>query len=325
MYDYAVLFPGQGSQYVGMGKALAAAYPEAAHIFKQADEILGFPLSTLCFYGPEADLNNTVYAQPAILTTSIAAWQVLRQHIGMEQPPLALAGHSLGEYSALVASGALDFADALRLVCARGQAMQQAGTQAPGAMLAVLGMKMSRVEALRTEIANETGLVIEIANDNCPGQVVLSGHRQALELFADRCEAWGSLQPAQMLNVSIAAHSSLMQSALPDFLAVLCTIPIREPVFPVVGNTTADWLASTDAVYAELQAQLTAPVRWYESLQLMLDLPLRTVVELAPGKTLTGIMRYISRTVKRLNVGDDPAEFHQIITLLSSTASLIVE
>jgi [acyl-carrier-protein] S-malonyltransferase len=313
----AVLFPGQGSQYVGMGKSLAATFPEAARVFEQADEVLGFAFSDLCFNGPEHDLNDTANAQPGIFVTSIAAWQVMRPRLAA--PPAAVAGHSLGEYSALVSAGALDFADALRLVRARGLAMRAAGELAPGGMLAVLGLKLALVEQLCAQVSQETEAAVEVANDNCPGQVVVAGDRRALEVFAEKCVQQGALPPT-WLKVSVAPHTSLMRSAIPGFLEVLAATPIAEPSIPIVGNMTAEWLSTPSAIRQELSEQLTCTVRWADSMRRLAEIEVGAVLEMAPGRVLTGLMRTISRTAKRFNFGDNPADLDDMVAALNAAA-----
>ncbi|MBX0330467.1 ACP S-malonyltransferase [Oscillochloris sp. ZM17-4] len=311
----AVLFPGQGSQYIGMGKALAATFPEAARVFAQADDVLGFALSDRCFHGPDHELNDTANAQPGIFVTSVAAWQVIGPRLGVA--PTAVAGHSLGEYSALVSAGALDFADGLRLVRARGLAMRAAGELAPGGMLAVLGLKLAQVAQLCAQVAQETEAVIEVANDNSPGQVVVAGDHRALEVFAERCVQHGAMPPT-WLKVSVAPHTSLMRSAIPGFLDELAQTPIVEPSLPIIGNTTAEWLRTPAAIREELSEQLTRTVRWVDSMQRLAEVEVAAVLEVAPGKVLTGLMRMISRTAKRFTFGDNPAELDGLLAALQT-------
>lgn len=313
----AVLFPGQGSQYVGMGKLLAETFPEAARVFEQADKVLGFAFSDLCFNGPEHELNDTANAQPGIFVTSIAAWEVIRPRLSA--PPIAVAGHSLGEYSALVSANALDFAHGLRLVRARGMAMRAAGALAPGGMLAVLGLKLAQVEQLCAQVAQETAAVIEVANDNCPGQVVVAGDRHALEVFAEKSVQQGSLPPT-WLKVSVATHTSLMRSAIPDFLDILAATPITEPSIQIIGNITAEWLTSLSAIRQELSEQLTRTVRWADSMRRLAEIEVDTVLEMAPGKVLTGLMRNISRATRRFNFGDIPTELDALVATLYATS-----
>jgi [acyl-carrier-protein] S-malonyltransferase len=314
MSDYAVLFPGQGSQFVGMGQALATADAAAAAIFADADEVLGFALSRLCFAGPERELNDTANAQPAIFVTSIAAWQALSRRF---PGPRAVAGHSLGMYSALVAAGALHFADALRLVRARGLAMRAAGELAPGGMLAVLGLPRPTVSQLCTQTAQASNAVITIANDNCPGQIVVAGDRYALEHFAALVQAQPGALPPTPLKVSVAPHTPLMHSALGEFMHVLAATPIKSPQLPVLGNVSADWLSTADAVRHELREQLTSEVRWADSMRRLIESGVTAVVEVGPGKVLTGLMRVIDRRIARYNLGDDPAELPGLLSALA--------
>lgn len=316
MTRYAVLFPGQGSQFVGMGKALAAALPAAAAVFAEADAVLGFDFSALCFAGPEQELNDTANAQPAIFVTSIAAWQALQAMLGSADRPVAIAGHSLGEYSALVAAGALQFADALRLVRARGLAMRAAGEIAPGGMMAVLGMPRATVAELCARAAQATDAVVTIANDNCPGQIVIAGDRRGLEAFAALVQEQPGALPPTPLKVSVAPHTPLMQSATASFLAVLAETPIQAPELPVLGNISADWLMTAEAVRQELSEQLTREVRWADSMRRLVDTGVDAVVEVGPGKVLTGLMRVIDRRISRYNFGDDPASLAELHTTL---------
>ena len=316
MVRFALLFPGQGAQFVGMGRALAAANPTAAACFVEADELLGFSLSTLCFSGPESELNDTANAQPAIFVASMAAWRALYPAGSPLPRPSAIAGHSLGFYSALVAAGALSFADALRLVRARGLAMRAAGSLAPGGMLAILGLPRATVEQLCHETADATGGVITIANDNCPGQIVVAGDQRALAHFTEHILAQPGSLPPTPLKVSVAPHTPLMHAALGEFRAIVAETPIATPTLPVLGNVSADWLFSADAVADELRAQLTSEVRWTESMRRLVDHEVAAVVEVGPGKVLTGLMRVIDRRVARFNFGDDPAELPSLYNIL---------
>ncbi|MGQ9928045.1 MAG: ACP S-malonyltransferase [Chloroflexaceae bacterium] len=316
MTAYAILFPGQGSQFVGMGKALAATSPVAATVFADADAVLKAGLSTLCFNGPELELNDTANAQPAIFVTSIAAWKTLSEAVAM--PPAAVAGHSLGLYSALVAAGALHFADALRLVQARGLAMKAAGELAPGGMIAVLGQSRDTVSQLCARAAQLTDAVITIANDNCPGQIVVAGDRRALEVFAVLVQEQPGALPPTPLKVSVAPHTPLMQPAMGRFLEVLAATPIAAPAIPVLGNVSADWLTSAEAVRQELSEQLTHEVRWVDSMRRLVETGITTVVEVGPGKVLTGLMRAIDRRVGRMNFGDNPATLPELVDALQA-------
>jgi [acyl-carrier-protein] S-malonyltransferase len=296
----AYLFPGQGSQVVGMGQALAAAYPVARDAFAEADEILGFALSALCFAGPSDVLTDTRNAQPAILTASIAAWRA----VGAAHPelpgPLCVAGHSLGEFSALVAAGALAFADAVRLTRARGNLMAQAGTDAPGSMAAVLKLEDEQVAALCRQAAVESGDVVQVANYNSPGQVVISGGTVGVAAATALAKAAGGR--VMPLAVSIAAHSALMAPAATEFAERVAGTPLQTPHTPVIGNVSAATLTSADAIRAEFVAQLTSPVRWTESIRRMIADGANRFVELGPGTVLAGLVKRIDANVEVLNV-----------------------
>ena len=296
----AYVFPGQGSQVVGMGQALAAAYPVARDAFAEADEILGFSLSALCFDGPSDVLTDTRNAQPAILTASIAAWRA----VGAAHPelpgPLCVAGHSLGEYSALVAAGALAFADAVRLTRARGNLMAQAGTDAPGSMAAVLKLEDEQVAALCRQAAVESGDVVQVANYNSPGQVVISGGTAGVAAATALAKAAGGR--VMPLAVSIAAHSALMAPAAREFAERVAGTPLQTPHTPVIGNVSAAALTTADAIRAELVAQLTSPVRWTESIRRMVADGANRFVELGPGTVLAGLVKRIDANVEVLNV-----------------------
>lgn len=297
----AFLFPGQGSQRPGMGRSLAATYPVAAETFAEADDRLGFPLSRLMWDGPEAELNDTVNTQPALLVHSVAAWRVL-QHLWPEAGAAFVAGHSLGELSALVAAGALDFGAALHLVRRRGELMKQAGIDAPGGMAAVLGLDVPTLEALCAEVSTpQTG--VQIANDNCPGQVVVSGHREALERLLPRARAAGAKRVIP-LAVSIAAHSALMEPARAAFAQAVDAAPLRDPRVPLIGNVSAQPLTTAAAIRADLKAQLTARVRWTESMRFLLAQGVDTFLELGSGNVLCGLLRRIERTARGVPLGE---------------------
>ncbi len=298
MAKWAFLFPGQGSQYVGMGKDLVDNFKAAADVFAEADEALGEKLSTLCFEGPESDLKLTANTQPCILTVSIAALRVLQKESDIT--PAIVAGHSLGEYSALVASGALNFADAVRIVRQRGTFMQEAVPVGLGGMAAVLGMETDAVEELCRESAQ--GQSIAPANYNCPGQIVISGHMEAVQRAADNAEAKGAKR-AIMLPVSAPFHSSLMKPAAERLLAeALATIEVNELSIPVLSNVEADLYPSKDKIKELLSQQVNHPVRWIEEMKKMMAEGVDNALELGPGKVLCGLMRKISRDVKMKNI-----------------------
>jgi [acyl-carrier-protein] S-malonyltransferase len=299
----AFLFPGQGSQAVGMGAELAAASPEAAAIFRQADELLGFPLSQLMWDGPAADLNETDNTQPALLVHSVAVLRALQQRLPGFQPRFA-AGHSLGEFSALVAAEALSFSDAVSLVRARGKAMKAAGQAQPGGMAAVLGLDLDQVEAACQQASAAAEGGVWLANDNCPGQVVISGSNEALTRATELLQTAGARKVVR-LAVSIAAHSPFMQAAQADFQGALDAVELRDPAIEVIGNVNAAPLTTAEAVRADLSAQLTANVRWTESIRAMLAAGVTDFVELGSGEVLTGLVKRIDRAAGRHNL-DSP-------------------
>ncbi len=309
----AFVFPGQGSQYVGMGRALYEAFPEAREVFEEADARLDYALSRLCFEGPESQLNDTFYTQPAILTVSIAAWQAWRARGGPS--PTLVAGHSLGEFTALVAAGALSFPDALHLVQERGRLMKWAGELQPGAMAAVLGMGRAALEEICAEASQETGEVVVIANDNCPGQLVISGGKTAVAHAGERARNRGAKRVIP-LAVSIAAHSPLMTPAVEPFRASLEATPFQRPGIPVISNVQARPLQSdAEDLRAELAQQLTAPVRWTESIQWMLENGVRTFVEFGPRDVLSGLIRRIAPEARTVRV-EDPETLEQALRAL---------
>ncbi len=314
----AFLFPGQGSQHVGMAGELAAAYPAARAALEEADEILGFALSRLMIDGPEDELTDTINAQPALLTASVAALAALEAETGVRVAAggdaVYVAGHSLGEYSALVAAGSISYADGLRLVRERGRLMKEAGTNAPGMMAAVLGLDEARVAAICAEVA-ATGGVVQVANDNCPGQLVISGDRAGMEAAMAALAAAGARKVVP-LAVSIAAHSPLMQPAADALRAAIDATEIAAPLVPVIGNTTAQPLTAADSIRAELTAQLTGSVRWTASVEAMVGAGVTTFVEVGAGDVLTGLVKRIDRSATRIAV-KDPDGVRSYVAMLS--------
>lgn len=281
---------------MGMGRALYEREPAARAVFDQADEALGFSLSELCFYGPEETLTETVNQQPALYVTSLAAWAVLQER---EWPAAVyVAGHSLGEFSALAAVSSLDFTDGLALVRRRGELMEAAGKASPGEMAAILALDIDEVGRFCTEAQDSTGCPVQVANDNCPGQVVISGDHEAVQ-EAVRLAKEGGARKVITLPITIAAHSPLMEPAVEDFTRAIQETPFSEPAVPVIGNTTAHPLTDPDAIRAELAAQLTGSVRWTESMRYLRDQGVETFIEVGPGDVLTGLMKRIDRKATR--------------------------
>jgi [acyl-carrier-protein] S-malonyltransferase len=294
----AIIFPGQGSQNPGMGKELAERFPVARQVFEEADDALGFAISRLCFDGPAEDLQLTENTQPAILTVSVAAYRVMNE-AGFAAPAF-VAGHSLGEYSALVASGALSLSDAVRTVRARGRYMQEAVPVGTGAMAAVLGGELSEIERICKEESSDQ--VCSIANLNSPGQVVIAGNTGAVDRAAELLK--GVAKRVIKLNVSAPFHCALMKPAQDRLATDLKQLSFNEPAMPVVTNVDARPTTVPDELRDALVRQVSAPVRWSESMQLLIEQGTGTFVEAGPGKVLSGLMRQISRDVKTLNVED---------------------
>jgi [acyl-carrier-protein] S-malonyltransferase len=304
----AFLFPGQGSQAVGMGRELAEAYPVARAAFTEADILLDFPLSTLAWDGPEAELNDTINTQPALMAHSIAALRTFQERFPAFEPAF-VAGHSMGELSALVACGALPFSEALRLVRRRGELMKRAGDVSPGGMAAILGLDIPTLEALCAQ-ASTAGEIVQVANDNCPGQVVISGARPALDRAVQLAQGAGARR-AVVLAVSIAAHSPLMLSVQDDFTQAVKAAPIKDPRLPIVGNVTARPLTTAGAIREDLQAQLTSRVRWTETIQYLAEQGVTTFVEIGSGSVLVGLVKRIVREATTMTLGA-PADFDKL-------------
>ncbi|HXM61261.1 MAG TPA: ACP S-malonyltransferase [Terriglobales bacterium] len=295
----AFLFPGQGSQAIGMSKELAEQYPIARQTFEEADEALGYKLSQLCFEGPEDRLRLTEITQPAILTASVAAWRVVNEN-GLE--PRFAAGHSLGEYSAHVAAGTLSFADAVRTVRHRGKYMQEAVPIGVGTMAAILGMEFEKVAAVCRDAAQSE--VCEPANINSPEQIVISGHTAAVERATKLADDRGAKR-ARVLPVSAPFHCSLMKPAQDRLAADLSSIAFSKPVARVVCNVDAALLDDADRSRDALIRQVTGSVKWEQSMRLLIALGVDTFVEVGPGKVLSGLMRQIDRSQKCFNVADE--------------------
>lgn len=288
--DIALVFPGQGSQKPGMGKDLVDLYPIAAETFHDADEALGFPLSTLCFEGPADTLMETHNAQPALLTHGVAVWRLLRERFGSRMR--AAAGHSLGEFTAHVAAGTFDFETAVRLVRKRGELMQAAGEARPGAMAAILGDLTVRVRELCERASMDAGVVVP-ANFNSPGQVVVSGEVAGVDRVIELALQHGA-RKCMRLHVSGAFHSPLMSAAKPGWEAALADVEMHDSRVPVYANITGLPATNAEAARQLLGDQLTAPVRWTETIRhIAADYPGITFVELGPGHVLSGLIRKI--------------------------------
>lgn len=291
----AYVFPGQGSQSTGMGSDLYDTYPSARAVFREADACLGFSLSRLCFEGPEDELRKTHNVQPAILVVSIACLRALEEAAILNFPrPTFVAGHSLGEYTALVAAGVLGLADAISLVRERGRLMYEAGLRQPGGMLAVLGLDEETVKG----ISSESGT--EISNINCPGQIVLSGVAQALAQANKLAREQGAR--VIPLRVSGAFHSVLMEPVLAEFSRIVSSFRLEPPVIPIVSNVTARPLADADSISDELVQQLRNCIQWQRSVEYMMHNGVTTFCEIGPGRVLSGLIRRINSELQTCNI-----------------------
>jgi [acyl-carrier-protein] S-malonyltransferase len=295
----AFLFPGQGSQTVGMGKELAEKYPIARQTFEEADHVLGYKLSDICWAGPEDKLRLTEITQPAILATSVAAWRVLEEK-GLS--PHIVAGHSLGEYAAHCAAGTLDFGEALRTVRNRGKYMQEAVPVGVGAMAAILGMDVGKVDGVCHDAAH--GEVCEPANINSPEQIVISGHAAAIERAVKLASDRGA-KKAKTLPVSAPFHCSLMKPAQDRLAADLTSLPFGTPKVPVACNVDAAIVNDADSSRDALIRQVTGSVKWEQSIRLLIREGIEIFIEVGPGKVLWGLMRQIDRGPTSLYVGDE--------------------
>ncbi len=293
------LFPGQGSQYVGMGKALFDAFESAREVYAEAEKVLGWDVAALCFEGPEAQLHQTEYTQPALLTASVAAWRALGAPV---EHATAVAGHSLGEYTALVAAGALTFSDAVRIVHLRGRYMQEAVPEGSGAMAALIGLNREKVDALCREISKDEGLVAP-ANYNGPTQVVIAGERAAVEKAMSLALERGAGR-AIRLSVSVPSHCPLMRDAALRLSSALDTIEGQDLKVPLINNVKAQKVMHWKAAREALVDQISAPLLWEESIQSMRDLGIDLFLEVGPGKVLAGLLKRIDRRAMVLNVED---------------------
>ena len=286
---------------MGMGCDLYSSFPAARAVFTRADEALGFSLSRLCFEGPETELRQTINAQPALVATSLACLEAVREVNGSALPPPAfVAGHSLGEYTALAVAGVVDFATVVYLARERGRLMHEAGLARPGGMVAVIGFD----EASLVEVCHETGTWL--ANVNCPHQLVISGTQENLAKASELARARGAKRTVP-LSVSAAFHTPLMQSAVDGISRILESIPFADPVVPIVANTTAEPMTSAAEVKAELLRQLCQGVQWQRSVEYMVASGVAAFIEIGPGEVLSGLIKRINSDVRTVNIGDVPA------------------
>src|SRR5437868_2967291 len=294
----AIIFPGQGSQNAGMGKDLAEKFPSARQVFEEADDALGFSISRLCFEGPAEELQLTENTQPAILTVSVAVFRAMKE-AGIESPAF-VAGHSLGEYSALVAAGVLRLSDAVRTVRARGRYMQEAVPVGTGTMAAVMGGELSDIQRVCEEASQ--GQICSVANINSLNQIVIAGNTEALDRAIESLK--GIAKRVIRLNVSAPFHCALMKPAQDRLAPDLAELVFNEPAMPVITNVDARVTTAPDELRDALVRQVSAPVRWVESMQLLMQEGIDTFIEAGPGKVLSGLMRQISRDARMLNVED---------------------
>ena len=295
----AYVFPGQGSQWVGMGCDLYENFDSAKAVFEQADRTLGFPLSRLCFEGPEDELRQTINVQPALVTVSLACLKAAQDVSGGNglPPPAFVAGHSLGEYTALAVAEVLDFATTVYLARERGRLMYEAGLKTPGGMVAIIGLD----EASLAEVCSETDT--RIANINCLGQLVISGAKENLTQAADLAKTKGAHRTIP-LPVSGAFHTPLMQSAVDGLSEVVASLSFHKPLIPIIANTTAQPLTTAEQVKTELLRQLCNSVQWQRSIEYMVNDGVSTFIEIGPGKVLSGLIKRINKEAKTVNIGD---------------------
>jgi [acyl-carrier-protein] S-malonyltransferase len=297
----AYIFPGQGAQAVGMGKDLYDSFDSIKALFKQADDAINFPITKMCFEGPEEELRKTVNAQPALVLVSIACLKAAQEVAGKALPsPMFMAGHSLGEYTALAAANAIDFGTAIYLSRERGRLMYEAGMKQQGAMAAVLGIE----EPALAEVCKQTNTVI--ANINCPGQLVISGASENVAKASEMAKAKGAARVTP-LQVSGAFHSPLMQPAVAGMTEILDKVSFKDPTVPIIANVTAQPLTKASQFRDELLNQLTSSVQWQKSVEYMLGQGVKSFIEIGPGKVLAGLVKRISRDAEMLNISDAAA------------------
>jgi [acyl-carrier-protein] S-malonyltransferase len=315
----ALVFPGQGSQFVGMGRDIHDASPAARAVYDQAESALGLDIRRLCFEGPEDALNDTINAQPALLTTSIASLAALRERLaaeGIELIARYAAGHSLGQYSALVAAGALDLRQGVQLVRERGLLMKESGERNPGGMAAIIGLDDAALDKIIAQ-AQAQGIVCP-ANYNSPGQIVISGDLAALSAAMQLAVTEGAKRVVR-LAVSIGAHSPLMQRAADQFSVAIGRLRLEDAAIPVISNVTAQALTSAEEIRLDLSDHITRSVRWVQSVTAMVSGGTSIFVEIGPGQVLSGLVRRISREVEALSIGDLKSIEKHLPTLVEAT------
>ena len=294
----AFLFPGQGSQQVGMGAEIAQQFEVSQAVFAKADEVFEVPFSTLLFEGPADELNMTYNTQPSMFVTSLAVLAAMRQVLGEDIRPAMIAGHSLGEITGLVVAESIDYEAGLRLVRERARLMGVAGEKSPGAMAAIIGLDVAKLSDVCKAATDAIQKPLVVANDNCPGQVVISGDREALEYALPLAKEAGARKIIP-IPVSVAAHSPLMDESAQVFSnTILAATEIRDPKIPIIGNASGDFLTDADIIRHELSIQITAPVRWTETIRRMLDNGVTTFLEIGSKSVLTGLLRRIDRSAK---------------------------
>jgi [acyl-carrier-protein] S-malonyltransferase len=316
MVPYALVFPGQGSQSVSMGKDVYEQYSSSRAVFEEADEIFNMALSRICFEGPGELLNDTVVTQPAVFVTSFALLKALEQEYDQALAPTAVAGHSLGEYTALVASGSLSFSDGLKLVQKRAQLMKSAGEAAEGGMTAVIGADIDLISVLIQKITDSTGQILKIANDNCPGQLVLSGTPTALQEFKDHYKESGA-KFIKRLPVSVACHTPLMEPAQKEFNTILQETPINPSRVVLIANTTAEPIRDPNEIRDELMDQLCGQVLWTQTTTFIGQSGCHHFLEIGPGKVLCGLTKRTLPGSECLSFGD--------LTQLKSVVQFLID
>lgn len=300
-HSIAFVFPGQGSQFVGMLADAVSQYPEINDVFSSASAALGYDLQHLVFNGPEEKLNQTEYTQPALLAASYAVWRVITARSDVK--PAMLAGHSLGEYTALVCAGAIDFQDAVKLVAARGKFMQDAVTTGIGAMAAIIGLENDVVADICNQARGNDNEVLSPANYNSIGQIVIAGHQEAVHRAIVLAKEKGA-KMAVLIPVSVPSHCELMRPAAERLAALLQTIDIRQPTIPVINNADVKIYENTEAIRDGLTRQLYMPVRWVETIEAIKNNHITNIVECGPGKVLTGLNKRIDKTLQLQSVND---------------------